>query len=69
MYVLSENDMTTVERRMEELAPRVMVVDSIQTMYLPRACGAAAYTGGQSMRKWIALILVFALCLCAPRGR
>ena len=31
-----------------------------------RACGAAAYTGGQNMRKWIALILVFALCLCAP---
>lgn len=40
MYVLSENDMTTVERRMEEIAPRVMVVDSIQTMYLPEIASA-----------------------------
>ena len=40
MYVLSENDMTTVERRMEEVAPRVMVVDSIQTMYLPEIASA-----------------------------
>ena len=35
-----ENDMTTVERRMEEVAPRVMVVDSIQTMYLPEIASA-----------------------------
>ena len=40
MYVLSENDMTTVERRMEEVAPRVMVIDSIQTMYLPEIASA-----------------------------
>ena len=40
MYVLSENDMTTVERRMEEIAPHVMVVDSIQTMYLPEIASA-----------------------------
>jgi len=40
MYVLSENDMTTVERRMEELKPSVMVVDSIQTMYLPELASA-----------------------------
>ncbi len=40
MYVLSENDMTTVEKRMDELSPRVMVVDSIQTMYLPEIASA-----------------------------
>ena len=32
-YVLSENDMNTVEKRMEQLSPTVMIVDSIQTMY------------------------------------
>ncbi|MBR6220406.1 MAG: DNA repair protein RadA [Clostridia bacterium] len=39
-YVLSENDMNTVERRMEELSPQVTVVDSIQTMYLPELSSA-----------------------------
>lgn len=39
-YVLSENDLNTVERRMEELSPTVMVVDSIQTMYLPELSSA-----------------------------
>lgn len=39
-YVLSENDMTTVEKRMAELSPAVMVVDSIQTMYLPELASA-----------------------------
>ena len=39
-YVLSENDMTTVEKRMEELKPDVMVVDSIQTVYLPELASA-----------------------------
>lgn len=39
-YVLSENDMTTVEKRMEQLAPSVMVVDSIQTMYRPEMASA-----------------------------
>ena len=39
-YVLSENDMTTVEKRMEQLKPHVMVVDSIQTMYLPELASA-----------------------------
>lgn len=34
-YVLSENDMTIVEKRMEQLSPTVMIVDSIQTMYRP----------------------------------
>lgn len=34
-YVLSENDMTIVEKRMEQLSPAVMIVDSIQTMYRP----------------------------------
>ncbi len=33
-FVLSENDMGIVEERMREIAPRAMVVDSIQTMYL-----------------------------------
>ena len=39
-YVLSENDLNTVERRMDQLAPRIMVVDSIQTMYLPEMASA-----------------------------
>ena len=39
-YVLSENDLNTVERRMDQLSPRIMVVDSIQTMYLPEMASA-----------------------------
>ena len=39
-YVLSENDLNTVEKRMEQLSPSVMVVDSIQTMYLPEMSSA-----------------------------
>lgn len=39
-YVLSENDLNTVEKRMEQLKPSVMVVDSIQTMYLPEMASA-----------------------------
>ena len=39
-FVLSKNDMTTVEKRMEQLAPSVMVVDSIQTMYRPEMASA-----------------------------
>ena len=39
-YVLSENDMNTVEKRMAQLSPSVMVVDSIQTMYLPEMASA-----------------------------
>ena len=39
-YVLSENDMTIVEKRMEQLSPTVMVVDSIQTMYRPDMASA-----------------------------
>ena len=39
-YVLSENDMNTVEKRMAQVSPNVMVVDSIQTMYLPEMASA-----------------------------
>lgn len=39
-YVLSENDMNTVEKRMEQVNPSIMVVDSIQTMYLPELSSA-----------------------------
>lgn len=39
-YVLSENDMNTVEKRMEQLSPTVMIVDSIQTMYRPEIASA-----------------------------
>lgn len=39
-YVLSENDLNTVEKRMEQLSPEVMVIDSIQTMYLPEMSSA-----------------------------
>lgn len=39
-YVLSENDLNTVEKRMEQLSPGVMIIDSIQTMYLPEMASA-----------------------------
>ena len=39
-FVLSENDMTTVEKRMAVLSPSITVVDSIQTMYLPEIASA-----------------------------
>ena len=39
-YVLSENDLNTVEKRMEQLSPSVVVIDSIQTMYLPELSSA-----------------------------
>ena len=39
-YVLSENDMNTVEKRMQQLSPAIMVVDSIQTMYRPDMASA-----------------------------
>lgn len=39
-YVLSENDMNTVDQRMNEIGPDVMVVDSIQTMYRPELASA-----------------------------
>lgn len=39
-FILSENDMNTVERRMVELSPSIMVVDSIQTMYKPEMASA-----------------------------
>ena len=39
-YILSENDMTTVEKRMQQISPMVMVVDSIQTMYRPDMASA-----------------------------
>ena len=32
-YVLSENDMSIIETRMAEISPKIMVIDSIQTMY------------------------------------
>ena len=38
--MLSENDLNTVEKRMEQLSPAVMVIDSIQTMYLPEMASA-----------------------------
>lgn len=40
IYILAENDMNTVEKRMEEIAPEIIVVDSIQTMYLPELSSA-----------------------------
>lgn len=39
-YVLSENDVSGVSKRMEQLNPSVMVIDSIQTMYLPEIASA-----------------------------
>ena len=39
-YILSENDMSAVERQMERLRPELMIVDSIQTMYRPDMASA-----------------------------
>ena len=39
-YVLSENDVNGVSKRMEQLSPSVMVIDSIQTMYLSEIASA-----------------------------
>ncbi len=39
-YVLSENDVSIIEERMSEVSPAVMVIDSIQTMYLPEIASA-----------------------------
>ncbi len=40
LFILSENDMTIVERQMEKLRPSLMIVDSIQTMYCPEIASA-----------------------------
>ena len=51
IYILAENDMNTVEKRMEEIAPEIMVVDSIQTMYLPElSTRAGSVSPGQRER-------------------
>ena len=53
-YVLPENDMNTVEKRMQELSPGVMIVDSIQTMYRPEmasAPGSVSQIGRASCRE------------------
>ena len=40
LYVLAENAMDNIEKHMRELAPDMMVVDSIQTMYRPELASA-----------------------------
>ena len=35
LYFLAETDLTVIEAHVAQLAPRVLVVDSIQTMFLP----------------------------------
>lgn len=40
LYVLAENALDNVELRMRDLAPDVMIVDSIQTMYRPEMSSA-----------------------------
>ena len=39
-FVLSENDVSIIEKRMEQVSPAIMVIDSIQTMYLPDIASA-----------------------------
>ncbi len=39
-YVLSENDISIIEDRMQRVAPRAMVIDSIQTMYMTTIASA-----------------------------
>jgi DNA repair protein RadA/Sms len=40
LYILTENDISAVERQMEKLKPHMMVIDSIQTMYRPELASA-----------------------------
>ena len=40
LYILAENALDNVEKHMQELAPDVMIVDSIQTMYRPEMASA-----------------------------
>ena len=40
LYILSENDMSAVEKQMEKIGPDLMIVDSIQTMYRPDMAAA-----------------------------
>ena len=40
LYILSENDMSAVEKQMGRIQPEFMVVDSIQTMYRPDMASA-----------------------------
>lgn len=40
LYVLAENALDNVEERLRELAPDVMIIDSIQTMYRPEMASA-----------------------------
>jgi DNA repair protein RadA/Sms len=35
LYFLAETDLTAIEAHVAQLAPKVLVVDSIQTMFLP----------------------------------
>ena len=39
-WVLSETDLSIIEDRMLEVAPEVMIIDSIQTMFLPQLASA-----------------------------
>lgn len=39
-FVLSENDMNAIDSRIEEIKPDILIVDSVQTMYLPELSGA-----------------------------
>ncbi|MBQ6646196.1 MAG: DNA repair protein RadA [Clostridia bacterium] len=39
-WVLSETDLNIIEQRMTEVAPEVMIIDSIQTMFLPSLASA-----------------------------
>ena len=39
-FVLSENDMTVIEKRINEIDPAVVVIDSIQTVYRPDMASA-----------------------------
>ena len=39
-WVLSETDLNIIEQRMVEVAPDVMIIDSIQTMFLPQLASA-----------------------------
>lgn len=38
--VLSENDMNAIDAQIDEVRPDVLIVDSVQTMYLPELSGA-----------------------------
>lgn len=40
LYILTENNLTTIEKHIEKIKPALLILDSIQTVYLPEIASA-----------------------------